>query len=149
MPRGQSGEQPPCGPAEQTGLGAWGGADCSLKGRAGPGWTPARGCGEDTDGALLSERPAPSRGSREPGEGKPQSALMEGRQGTQRGGRHRLFTYRPQKAPGADAESGRAAPVLGQERAVIISMVAAGKPRWGTWATVRACSDLEGSALGV
>lgn len=57
------------------------------KGRAGPGWAGLDACPgvwRGHRGDPLSERPAPSRGSREPGEGKPQ--------GTQRGRRHRLFT---------------------------------------------------------
>lgn len=43
------------------------------KGRAGPGWTAARRRGKDTDGDLLSEHPAPSRDSREPGKGNPRA----------------------------------------------------------------------------
>ena len=77
------------------------------RGPAGLGWTPAQRCGEDTDGDLHGQQGA--------WEGKPQGALMEGRQGTQRGRGHGLLTYRTQRGPERTPGWGRPAPVPGQE----------------------------------
>ena len=79
------------------------------RGPAGLGWTPAQRCGEDTDGDLLSERPAPSRAAGSLGREAP--GRFDGRQaGHPEGQGTRAAHLQTPEGPGADAGLGQASP---------------------------------------